>query len=228
MQNWKGVHETDSRCIAHPVWHMLPEGCVVCDASEVHTAARMYVCMDGWMDGWMDGCACFSPYSSELSPAQACAHFYLLFWRLSSKQVISTVSGGGKVLIPVFAVGRAQELLLLVEDAWRRSGLAGRVPLYCSGAMAGRANVLYRAHAGWAAQAVRAGAARRTAFTFQSILSWDPQLMMQQVGEGSCCITMCTCCPRCTSLASCQYNIVCGSSLRDRIAHSRRMNFIHA
>ncbi len=50
-------------------------------------------------------------------------------------QVLRCVQGGGKVLIPVMAVGRAQELLILIEEAWRRSGLLGHVPLYFAGEM---------------------------------------------------------------------------------------------
>lgn len=38
-------------------------------------------------------------------------------------QVHKCVSQGGKVLVPVFAVGRAQELLMLVEEYWERMGL---------------------------------------------------------------------------------------------------------
>ncbi len=38
---------------------------------------------------------------------------------------------GGKVLIPVFAVGRAQELMLTLEDMYRRNGLD--VPIYIDG-----------------------------------------------------------------------------------------------
>jgi hypothetical protein len=59
-------------------------------------------------------------------------------------QVHRCVAGGGKVLIPVGAAGRAQELVLLVQEAWQRLGLTGRVPLYHSGLMASRANALYR------------------------------------------------------------------------------------
>ena len=33
------------------------------------------------------------------------------------------VSKGGKVLVPVFAVGRAQELLMMVEEHWERMGI---------------------------------------------------------------------------------------------------------
>ena len=37
--------------------------------------------------------------------------------------VHEAVSRGGKVLVPVFAVGRAQELLLMVEEFWERMGI---------------------------------------------------------------------------------------------------------
>lgn len=36
-------------------------------------------------------------------------------------QVHQTVSSGGKVLVPVFAVGRAQELLMLLDEHWTRT-----------------------------------------------------------------------------------------------------------
>jgi len=60
-------------------------------------------------------------------------------------QVLRCVNRGGKVLIPVYAVGRAQELMILVEEAWQRLGLVGKVPIFFSGHMAARANGLYRA-----------------------------------------------------------------------------------
>lgn len=61
-----------------------------------------------------------------------------------SAQVVQCIQRGGKVLIPVFAVGRAQELMILVEEAWQRMGLVGKVPIFFSGHMAARANGLYR------------------------------------------------------------------------------------
>ena len=48
-------------------------------------------------------------------------------------QVHAAVDGGGKVLIPSFAVGRAQELLLLLDAYWERMGLT--VPIYFATAM---------------------------------------------------------------------------------------------
>jgi Cft2 family RNA processing exonuclease len=46
------------------------------------------------------------------------------------KKVHDCVMGGGKVLIPVFALGRAQELCILIESYWERMGLT--VPVYFS------------------------------------------------------------------------------------------------
>src|SRR5688500_6194632 len=47
-------------------------------------------------------------------------------------QVQQTVQRGGRVLIPAFAVGRAQEVILILK-AFRASGLLAPVPLYLDG-----------------------------------------------------------------------------------------------
>ena len=47
-----------------------------------------------------------------------------------------TVERGGKVLIPVFALGRAQELCILLETYWERMKLD--VPIYFSAGLAER------------------------------------------------------------------------------------------
>ena len=44
------------------------------------------------------------------------------------KKVHECVNNGGKVLIPVFALGRAQELCILLETYWERMDL--KVPIY--------------------------------------------------------------------------------------------------
>lgn len=46
------------------------------------------------------------------------------------KKVHDCVEKGGKVLIPVFALGRAQELCILLETYWERMNL--KVPIYFS------------------------------------------------------------------------------------------------
>eukprot|EP00511_Aplanochytrium_stocchinoi_P006217 CAMPEP_0204837550 /NCGR_PEP_ID=MMETSP1346-20131115/28238_1 /ASSEMBLY_ACC=CAM_ASM_000771 /TAXON_ID=215587 /ORGANISM="Aplanochytrium stocchinoi, Strain GSBS06" /LENGTH=280 /DNA_ID=CAMNT_0051973061 /DNA_START=132 /DNA_END=971 /DNA_ORIENTATION=- len=48
------------------------------------------------------------------------------------------VSQSGKVLVPVFALGRAQELCMLIDDYWERSGLT-HVPVYFSSLLAKQA-----------------------------------------------------------------------------------------
>ena len=49
------------------------------------------------------------------------------------KRVHETVEKGGKVLIPVFALGRAQELCILIDAYWERMNL--NVPIYFSAGM---------------------------------------------------------------------------------------------
>lgn len=75
--------------------------------------------------------------------------------------VVAAVSAprSGKVLVPVFALGRAQELMCLVEDHWTKLGLWDTVPVLYSAGMVPRANAYYRLLTGWAAERVRARAA---------------------------------------------------------------------
>eukprot|EP00775_Hariotina_reticulata_P005494 gene5494-5729_t len=66
-----------------------------------------------------------------------------------------TVSAGGKVLLPVSAVGRAQELLLLLDEHWERNQLT--VPIYFSGTMGVRASQYYRLLLNWTSERIKQG-----------------------------------------------------------------------
>lgn len=68
--------------------------------------------------------------------------------------VLSTLREGGKVLIPVFALGRAQELMVLLEATWERLGLA--YPIFCSPGMAKKGQLYYQLYARWGSEGVRA------------------------------------------------------------------------
>ena len=57
------------------------------------------------------------------------------------KKIHSTVANGGKVLIPVFALGRAQELCILLESYWDRMKLD--VPIYFTAGLAEKATNYY-------------------------------------------------------------------------------------
>jgi metallo-beta-lactamase family protein len=58
-----------------------------------------------------------------------------------------TVRGGGSVLLPTFAVGRAQALLLLLQRLKRAGRIPARLPIVLDSPMAQEATELYRRHA---------------------------------------------------------------------------------
>ena len=58
-----------------------------------------------------------------------------------------TVQRGGSVLMPSFAVGRAQALLLLLQRLRRSSRIDPRIPIFLDSPMAIEATALYRRHA---------------------------------------------------------------------------------
>lgn len=89
-------------------------------------------------------------------------------------QVHETVSKGGKVLIPVFALGRAQELCILLDEYWERMNLEVtwnnglrisslaidlslallQVPIYLSHGMTSKANMYYKLLVNWTSEKV--------------------------------------------------------------------------
>eukprot|EP00834_Sanchytrium_tribonematis_P000110 NODE_3_length_80033_cov_0.932970.p26 type:complete len:322 gc:universal NODE_3_length_80033_cov_0.932970:79458-78493(-) len=63
------------------------------------------------------------------------------------KKVHTCVQQGGKVLIPTFAVGRAQELCVMLESYWQQHGL--NVPIFFSGEIMEKANEYYKLFLNW-------------------------------------------------------------------------------
>ncbi|KAF8821272.1 metallo-beta-lactamase domain-containing protein [Cardiosporidium cionae] len=61
--------------------------------------------------------------------------------------VQKTLEKGAKILIPVFAVGRAQELCILLEQYWQKMQLT--YPIYFGGGMTEKANKYYKLYANW-------------------------------------------------------------------------------
>ena len=64
------------------------------------------------------------------------------------KSVTGVIHRGGRVLMPVFALGRAQELLLILEDYWSRHPELQKVPIYYIGNVARRCMVVYQTYIG--------------------------------------------------------------------------------
>ena len=50
------------------------------------------------------------------------------------------------MLLPVVALGRAQELLLILEDFWARNPDLQRVPIYQASALAQKAMTIYQTY----------------------------------------------------------------------------------
>ncbi|EXJ66329.1 endoribonuclease ysh1 [Cladophialophora psammophila CBS 110553] len=62
------------------------------------------------------------------------------------KSVSNILNRGGKVLMPVFALGRAQELLLILEDYWQRHLELQKFPIYYTGNTARKCMVVYQTY----------------------------------------------------------------------------------
>ncbi|KZZ95195.1 endoribonuclease ysh1 [Ascosphaera apis ARSEF 7405] len=65
-----------------------------------------------------------------------------------TKQISSIVNRGGRVLMPVFALGRAQELLLILDEYWSRHPDLQKTPIYYIGNIARRCMVAYQTYIG--------------------------------------------------------------------------------
>jgi hypothetical protein len=59
-----------------------------------------------------------------------CLGFTCFMFRFTS-MVHEVVSRGGRCLIPVFAVGPAQELMLILDEYWENHPELSEIPIYC-------------------------------------------------------------------------------------------------
>lgn len=92
------------------------------------------------------------------------------------KKVHQAVAGGGKVIIPVFALGRVQELCILIETYWDRMSL-GDIPVYFSAGMAETATEYYKQYLGWTNESIqRTASTERNPFDFKYIKPFEKHL----------------------------------------------------
>ncbi|KAL3124465.1 hypothetical protein niasHT_007748 [Heterodera trifolii] len=90
-------------------------------------------------------------------------------------KVHETIQGGGKVLIPVFALGRAQELCILLESYWERLDL--KVPIYFSHGLASRATEYYKLFINWTNEKIKETFVQRNVFDFKHIKPFNMQFV---------------------------------------------------
>ncbi|XP_052081449.1 integrator complex subunit 11-like isoform X2 [Mytilus californianus] len=119
---------------------------------------------------WIDKCRpdlliTESTYATTIRDSKRCRERDFL------KKVHSCVEKGGKVLIPVFALGRAQELCILLESYWERMNL--KVPIYFSLGLTEKANHYYKLFITWTSQKIKKTFVHRNMFEFKHIKPFD-------------------------------------------------------
>ena len=62
------------------------------------------------------------------------------------KSITGILNRGGRVLMPVFALGRAQELLLILDDFWARHPEYQRIPIYYASNLARKCMIVYQTY----------------------------------------------------------------------------------
>ena len=82
------------------------------------------------------------------------------------------VSRGGKVLIPIFALGRAQELCLLIDSYWERMNM--EVPVYSSSGLTEKANSIYKLFINYTNESIKKKVLHMNPFEFKHIKAFQP------------------------------------------------------
>lgn len=119
---------------------------------------------------WIDKCRpdlliSESTYATTIRDSKRCRERDFL------KKVHECVAKGGKVLIPVFALGRAQELCILLETYWERMNL--KFPIYFAVGLTEKANNYYKMFITWTNQKIRKTFVQRNMFDFKHIKPFD-------------------------------------------------------
>ena len=91
------------------------------------------------------------------------------------KLVQDTIDAGGKVLIPVFALGRAQELCVLLETYWQR--VNNKVPVYFAAGLIEKANFYYKLFVNWENENIQQKFLQDSMFEFKNIQAFDKGLI---------------------------------------------------
>lgn len=123
---------------------------------------------------WIDKCRpdlliTESTYATTIRDSKRCRERDFL------KKIHECVDRGGKVLIPVFALGRAQELCILLETYWERMNL--KIPIFFAAGLTEKANNYYKMFITWTNQKIRKTFVQRNMFDFKHIKAFDKQYM---------------------------------------------------
>ncbi|KAH9419473.1 Cleavage and polyadenylation specificity factor subunit 3 [Dermatophagoides pteronyssinus] len=105
--------------------------------------------------------------------------------------VYDTVTRGGKCLIPVFALGRAQELLLILDEYWAQHPELHEYPIYYASSLAKKCMSVYQTYINAMNNRIKRQIAINNPFVFKHIsnLKSKAHLDMDEIGP---CVVMAT------------------------------------
>lgn len=86
-----------------------------------------------------------------------------------TNKVHEIIQRGGRVLIPVFALGRAQELLLILDEYWQQHPELHDVPIYYASSLAKKCMQVYKTYVNAMNNKIRKQMNIRNPFQFQHI-----------------------------------------------------------
>lgn len=86
-----------------------------------------------------------------------------------TKLVHDIVNRGGRCLIPVFALGRAQELLLILDEYWSRNPDLHEVPIYYASSLAKKCMAVYQTYINGMNEKIQNQIAVNNPFVFEHI-----------------------------------------------------------
>lgn len=85
------------------------------------------------------------------------------------RSVHDTVAGGGRVLLPTFALGRAQELLLILDEHWRTHPDLKEIPIYFATSLGKKCMVVYQTYVDMMVDSIAKRLAYDNPFIFKHI-----------------------------------------------------------
>ncbi|KAH7888842.1 beta-lactamase-like protein [Phlebopus sp. FC_14] len=106
--------------------------------------------------------------------------------------VHSIIRRGGHVLLPAFALGRAQELLLILDEYWKKHPDLHNVPIYYASNLARKCMAVYQTYIHTMNANIRSRFAKRdNPFVFKHISNLpQPRGWERKIAEGPPCIVL--------------------------------------
>ncbi|KAF5393339.1 hypothetical protein D9757_000563 [Collybiopsis confluens] len=106
--------------------------------------------------------------------------------------VHSIIRRGGHVLLPQFALGRAQELLLILDEYWKKHPDLHNVPIYYASGLARKSMAVYQTYIHTMNSNIRSRFAKRdNPFVFKHISNLpQPRGWEKKIAEGPPCLVL--------------------------------------